>query len=385
MRPGHASFGPTVVSAAAVAPVLIWMLVSGPRWAGDTPTYAAWADALISVRFDVFEFLRSNTFTAPLVLYLGWIVTVALAKILAGGAWPWALLALNGVAVWWAVRTTVASVASQRAIAAAWVAGLWLAWSPDVWVFAPLVLGDLWFTALCTVVVAALMRWPAGSPAHIIAIAGLATITRPATAPLLVCGILVLSGTVRWSTRSTKWAVGLAAIAAITVVAAHAWVVTAPVWLPDTLLPWGERLRAHYARGVVVMERPDTFVAPALTISSAVALTLRKWAYFFSPWLPGYSGRHVAINLLWFVPLYAAIVLAVWRAPNRFMVHVLVLYVGLLSGFHALQELDFDQRYRIPALPAMVILAGLSVPWLSDAGAPTRLRRDDISRRVVDS
>src|SRR5687767_3816865 len=124
MRPGHASFGPTVVSAAAVAPVLIWMLVSGPRWAGDTPTYAAWADALISVRFHVFEFLRSNTFTAPLVLYLGWIVTVALAKILAGGAWPWALLALNGVAVWWAVRTTVASVASQRAIAAAWVAGL---------------------------------------------------------------------------------------------------------------------------------------------------------------------------------------------------------------------------------------------------------------------
>jgi len=362
--------------------LLIWMLVSGPRWAVDTATYAAWADALISVRFQVFEFLRSNTFTAPLVLYLGWILTVSLAKVLAGGAWPWALLALNALAAWWAVRTVFVSVAAQRTLAAAWVAGLWLACSPDVWVFASLVLSDLWFTALCTVVVAALLRCPARWPIHVVVIAGLATITRPATAPLVVCIALVLSGVVRWSASSTRWAVALAAIVAITVVVAHARVMTAPVWLPETLLPWGEMLRGQYARGVVVYDRPDTFVAPALTLSSAVALTLRKWAYFFSPWLPGYSARHVAINLLWFVPLYAAIALAVWRAPNRFMVHVLLLYVGLLSGFHAIGELDFDQRYRIPALPAMVILAGFSLQRLPDAwtGEPHSL--GGIPRRV---
>ena len=348
------------MSVAFIFPLLIWMLMSGPRWAGDTPTYSAWADALIDARFNAVEFLRSNTFTAPLLLYLGWIVTVALAKVLAGDTWPWLLLALNGVAVWWAVRTTVVSVSCQRALAVAWVAGLWVACSPDVWVFAPLVLGDLWFTALCTVVIGALLGWPGRLPIHVVAIAGLAIITRPATAPLVVCIALVLSGAVRWSTSSIKWAVALAALVAITVVVVHAWVITTTVWVPGALLPWVERLRDHYAHGVVVVERPETFVAPALTLPGAVALTMRKWIYFFSPWLSGYSPRHLAINLLWFVPLYAAIAHSVWRAPNRFAVHVLLLYVGLVSGFHALQELDFDQRYRIPVLPAMVMLASLS-------------------------
>jgi hypothetical protein len=362
MQSRTAALGATVVSAAAVSPVLIWMVIAGPRWAGDTPTYAAWADALIGARFHVLEFLRSNTFTAPLLLYLGWIMMVALAKVLGGGMWPWLLLGLNGVAVWWAARTTWVSMAGRRSLAAAAITAVWVGCSPDVWVFGPLILGDLWFTALSTAVIGGLLRWPRLVPIHIVAIAALASITRPVTAPLIVCVALVASGGVQWFTSSTRTATAVAVLAAAAIVIAHAWAVTGTVGVPSWLQLWFERLRDDYAHGVVIVDRPDTFVAPAQTLLAAVMLTLRKWVYFFSPWLPGYSARHVAVNLLWFVPLYAAIGVAIWRAPDRLAVHVLVAYIVLLSGFHALQQLDFDHRYRIPALPAMVMLAGLAFP-----------------------
>ncbi|MEX2269860.1 MAG: hypothetical protein WD690_00220 [Vicinamibacterales bacterium] len=242
------------------------------------------------------------------------------------------------------------------------LAVVWLGCSPDVWVFAPLILGDLWFTALSTAVLGGLLRWPRFMPIYVIAIAALASFTRPVTAPLIVCIALVVSGGVQRFTSSIRTATALAALVAAAIVIAHAWAITGTVGVPSWLLPWVERLRDDYAHGVVVVDRPDTFVAPAQTLFSAVALTLRKWVYFFSPWLPGYSVRHAAINLLWFGLLYAAIGVAIWRAPDRLAVHILVSYVVLLSGFHALQKLDFDHRYRIPALPAMVMLASLSFP-----------------------
>ena len=337
------------------------MCVAGPRSAGDTPTYAAWADALIAHRFQIPEFLRSQTFAAPLVLYLGWITIVALAKILAGAAWTWVLLAVNAIAVWWTATTTFVSVAHRRPTAIAVIATAWLVISPDIWIFAPLILGDLWFTALCTAIIGALLRWPAATPIEIIALAALATITRPATAPLIALIALVMSGAVRWSVSSIRAAAAIAAIGALAIVIAHGAVVTSAAWVPDWVLPWVDRLRSHYAQGVVVVERPDTFVAPAHTLWSAVRLTLLKWVSFFSPWLPGYSARHVAVNVLWLAPLYAAGIYAVYRGADRFAVYVLVLFIVMLSGFHALQELDFDQRYRIPALPAMVMLATLGI------------------------
>ena len=333
--------------------------MAGPRTAGDTPTYSAWADALIAHRFYVPAFLRSQTFTAPLLLYLGWISIVALAKIAAGGAWAWALLAINGVAVCWTAMTTLISVSHWRPMLVAVLAAAWLMVSPDIWIFAPLILGDLWFTALSTAIIGALLRWPAAMPIQIIALAALATVTRPVTAPLIALVALVMSGAVRWSASSIRLAVAVAALGALAIVIAHAAVVTSVAWVPDWLLPWVEKLRGQYAQGVVVVERPETFVAPADTLLSAVRLTLLKWVFFFSPWLPGYSARHVAVNVLWFAPLYVAGINAVFRGVDRYRIHLLLLFILMVSGFHALQELDFDQRYRIPALPALVMLAAL--------------------------
>lgn len=357
----------------AVAPIVAWLVASGPRWAGDTPTYAAWADGLIAADFNVAEFLRAHVFAAPLLLYIGWISIVAIAMVAAGSFWPWVLLAINGLAVWLMVRATVRFVTRQHALVAGGIAAAWLALSPDIWVFGRLLLSDLWFTAL-TALALTLALQPAPRLGYAGVLAAVAMTTRPTAAPLVLCLLAVASGALGWSSRSTARFAAVAALLALSVVVFHAWLITTTVPLPEWFNTWGTRLRLHYATGVVVVERPETFVEPAVTVVSAVLLTLRKWLYFFSPWLPGYSVRHTVINVLWFAPLYAGMLYAIWRAPYRLAVYGLLLFVGLLSGFHALQELDFDQRYRIPGLWAMVALASLSIPGgvrVKEAGAGT--------------
>lgn len=355
------SLGPEVIALAVVVPIVAWLAGTGPRWAGDTPTYAAWADGLIAAKFNVAEFLRSHTFAAPLLLYIGWILIVAIAKTMAGTLWPWVLLAINGLAIWLMARATLRCVAARHTLVAGGIAAAWLAVSPDIWVFGPLLLSDLWFTALTALALTMAIR-PVPRFAYAAGFAGLAAITRPTAAPLLLCVLAVVSGAVNWSTRSAVRSTAVAVLVALTVVIVHAWLMTTTVVLPEWFRIWGTRLREHYAMGIVVVERPETFVEPAVTLVGAMLLTLRKWLYFFSPWLPGYSLRHTAVNVLWFAPLYAGMLYAVWRAPHRVAVHALLLFVGLLSGFHALQELDFDQRYRIPGLWAMAALASLSIP-----------------------
>jgi hypothetical protein len=88
-----------------------------------------------------------------------------------------------------------------------------------------------------------------------------------------------------------------------------------------------------------------------------VALTLWKWLYYFAPWAGDYSAVHKAVNLLFFAPLYlfAAVALATWR--DRRSKALLVFFVLAFSGFHAVQQIDFDFRYRLPVLPALIMMA----------------------------
>ena len=60
---------------------------------------------------------------------------------------------------------------------------------------------------------------------------------------------------------------------------------------------------------------------------------------------------HNGVNLVWFVPLYVfgAVALAAWR--DRRLKALIVVYVLPFSAFHAVQQIDFDFRDRMPVLP----------------------------------
>jgi hypothetical protein len=134
--------------------------------------------------------------------------------------------------------------------------------------------------------------------------------------------------------------------------------------LQDTPAPvfevWIGRMRTAYAEGVVVFDRPETFLPAARSVPDVVRLTLVKLGYFFAPVLPGYSRSHVLINLAFFGSAYALAALAIARAAHRRAVLFLLIYIASVSLFHAMQEIDFDHRYRLPVLPALLLLSAMA-------------------------
>ena len=107
-------------------------------------------------------------------------------------------------------------------------------------------------------------------------------------------------------------------------------------------------------------------VEPAADFLGFVRVTLQKLIFFITPWLPHYSAAHTMINLLFFLPAYGLSIAAISNlrrlAPSQQRaVVVLALFVLSVAVFHAMLLVDSDHRYRLPVLPAIVMLSAIGL------------------------
>ncbi|MBI4346368.1 MAG: hypothetical protein HY553_05910 [Elusimicrobia bacterium] len=108
----------------------------------------------------------------------------------------------------------------------------------------------------------------------------------------------------------------------------------------------------------------------------------RKLRTFWSPVLPEFSYRHAALNLAWYVPLYATTLNGL-RSIGLRTAEVVVLVLGI-AGF-TLQAMitfvDYDQRFRLPAELLLIPLASLGARPLYEAVERAWRRRPASERR----
>jgi hypothetical protein len=314
----------------------------------DTSAYVQWADGLIAAHFDYGAFFGQYRFKTPLSLYGVWITLVAVARLIAPDAWPIVIVTANAIALFVVARAVIG--ASPRPVFAAMV----MFTAPDLWLFAPYLLSDVVYLAISTLALVAMLS----SPVTATGWTALACITRPSAPPLVVLLIARLSGVLTWAVIHERlfWRLVLG-IAATTLIL-HALVIHGAFPLPQRFDAMFADARNLYAVGVIITDRTPA-LGPLTTLPQIVGLTVLRELAFFSPWAHGFSARHTAVNLLYFVPLYVAVGAAIWHAKDRARVMMLTLFVLLVSGFHAMQNIDYDQRYRLPVLPALMILSTL--------------------------
>jgi hypothetical protein len=248
----------------------------------------------------------------------------------------------------------------------------------DLLTFVPFVLSDLiyWGLASLVLVVGCLLARERehdrgirhavlGSLLVVVAI-----LFRPVGVPLVVFWLLALACRVarglfdRFATAILAATVGLAVVAT----AWHAAIMIDPgAWpigrLPSILAV----LSQEYREGVLVYAPgSNLMVEPATTWIGAMRLSVQKLAYFLTPWLPSYSRAHTLINLAFFVPAYTLSVAALVnrnrlsQSQQRAVV-MLAVFVLTLAVFHTLVQIEYDHRYRLPMLPALVMLSAIGL------------------------
>lgn len=344
-----------------------WILLYGIRWGSDIDRLSLWADGLIAHHFDFASWLHDTRFVAPPILYLGFITVVAAAKVVAGTSWPALIVALNWAAVILIaalVLTTVRRVTSSGA--AVTVAAVLLV-NFEMLQFTTFPMTDVLFLGIATVVLVLALRAAEQRSARTIFLGSLALlfacVFRPAAAPLAVVWIVALL----WPR------LGLRMIASLVVLAVLLFAVLmhdVARWPFATLRSWVVYIHGSYAAGTIVTGRPETWVAPPAGYLDYLAMIARRWLYFFAPVVSGYSTLHKAANLLYFLPAYA---LALAGAALRRGAATTLLAAAILatSAFHAMQEVDFDHRYRLPALPPLILLAAIGAAEIARRSTAT--------------
>jgi len=354
-----------------------WTISSGVRLAVDTPTYSRWADALIGVGFNFSEYLRAQQFVAPPIFYLLWITTIAALKAVMGASWMTGVVVLNWLAVSLGAAVIIAAIRRLTGSAASMLlAMLLLLVAGDLLIFVPYVVSDVIFWAISTGVLACGVALAAAdgddrSARTRTIIAGTALIVaavmfRPVAVPLIAFWIIAIATFTfrplvdRFATPVLVLGVVIASVAILV----HANVLNHP---PASLPAMLTMVGAEYRAGMFVHQSsPPMLVEPAVDFLGFVRITLEKLLFFITPWLPHYSAAHTAINVLFFLPGYGLAIAAISNLrrlapPQQRAVVVLALFVLFVAVFHAMTLIDSDHRYRLPVLPALVMLASIGL------------------------
>ncbi|HEX6039267.1 hypothetical protein, partial [Longimicrobium sp.] len=362
---------PALAFALAAAVHAGYALLTGAAFGGDSEGYSQAADRLIASGFDYAGVVGQTQSTYPAAMYVLFATVVALLKLVFGGAWAAALVGLNVLAAAGtaALAVSVARRATDSALAAWGALALFTASFP-VTRWTPFILSDTTFLFLAFLVFAAaadrvLHRDKGWAP--VFALAAVAAFYRPTGAVLLPAAAWALYLARSRPGRGRRIVTGLVAGAGVAGVLVFSWIMQRPArWPLGALTGTVERTARFYRVGEVVSGREPTFHAPPSTVADYAAITADRFIHFFAVGASDFSLAHTLVNAAFFVPAY---LLAAWlfvamlrgrdglTQPRRDVFLAAAGFVLATAAFHALLQVDFDWRYRLPVLPHLMVLA----------------------------
>lgn len=345
---------------------------TGVRMASDSAAYAYWSARLVETGFDYPRLLAEASPQFPALLYVLFASLLALLRLGFGEGWTAALVALNLAAhVGLGLLVVRLAVRTTGSAAAGWAALLLFLGCHGIVKWVPFLLSDASFVflafAIFTLAAARILGdargWLAVAPA---AAAGI--FYRP-TGIVLVPD-LVLSW---WLSRrrvpflSRTRAALLLAAATLGGALLFAWLVQDPSrWPFVTLSTAFEVVAQGYAGGEVVNGRAETYHAPPAGLADYLLISADRFVHFFAIGARDHSLLHWTGSAAFFVPAYALagwLGFVLWRGDSALPPaerRVFVAAGGAVLAyavFHALVQVDYDWRYRLPILPHLILLA----------------------------
>lgn len=371
----------------------------GVTLAGDSGGYSRWANLLISKNYDIPAYLRDANFVIPPILYLGWVLVVALCKTAFGASWTTGLVVVNLI-LSVATGLMIVSLAYKmtRSLIPPITAFVLFVACYDIHVWIPLILSDISFMALSTTIAYLLVSGYAREKRNVgillapFLLSMVALIYRPTAMPIIMTIIVFYgmklifndSSALKRASFARKLFLSLIVMFALVSVA-HGFVMRDPsLWPLSFARGWIEQLSGEYRQGIVVYARPETYTSAPTSVLDFTFITVKKFVYYFAIDAKGFSLAHGIINYAFFIPAYSLSLVAIasMLSPNSSLssgswmtVFVSLLTIMFYAFFHSCQQIEFDWRYRLPCMPLIILLAGMG---MAEIEARWRRRRESV-------
>jgi hypothetical protein len=381
---------------------IFWSLYAynrGVVMSPDSGRHSIWADTLLKYNFNIFKFLGDVEFQVPPTFYYNWVIIVSLSKSLLGENSGLGIVVLNllaGIFVALLLFKTIWTITGKPACTI--FAGLLLLLCQDFFLWIPFVLSEILYSSLCFSIFILTLSFYQQHSEYLKRVIGVvillcyAIFFRPAWPPLLMFAILsiIIAFLFNWAetdpNKRHNFIIRCAFLACIlipTIIFIHSYLMLYPDKWP---FPFLENVLSmvsnDYQRGIVLYAHSETYHPPPSNFLDYAFISPHKMVAYFYISVDSYSFKHSLFNYIFFLPVYCLSIIAVVKlfkkdsglsSLNWWYIFSCTLFIFSFSFFHALEQIDFDFRYRVPCLPPLILLASLGLNELIN----------DISRRAL--
>lgn len=337
----------------------------------DSGQFSRWADILITLNFNLYSYYVQNTFINPNYLYTIPIVLIAIFKIVFETTWQNAFVIFNLILVFFSLILFSKSllILKVRPLIISMVIPI-LTLSVDLLIWPRYILSDTIFAFLIMFLVYFMIKSLVKKKNNyflFIFFIIIFFLTRPTSVPI----IFVITVFLLVSRLQINYIPKIVLSIICFLFIFTPFLFTFLYELMQTHL--GDNAQAlfiirHVEKGVIIDDRPETWLNAPKVFSDYVFLYLVRLLYFFTPYVKSFSTIHIIINLIH--PIIVFLSLAIWiKLGNKFdnmnKSIALVLFISFsVAAFHSFILIDYDFRYRFPIIMPLMIIFPISLEML---------------------
>jgi hypothetical protein len=336
----------------------------------DSERFARWADELIKLNFNIFDFFLIDKFTVRphLFFFSVPVFLIAVCKVIFVNEWQFAFLLLNLILVFFSLVFFVKSLLliKVRPILIALTLPI-IVISVDMLIWPRFILSDMIYAFLVLYVTHFIIRGIIIDRINylkLFIIIFLLFASRPSSIPVVVAIMLfiVISKFQIFLKQKNILLFVLAIFISIPFVLGLAYLI---IEINFSGIAKIDFLTDMVKKGMIIHDRPETWISKPDNFIDILFIYFLRLINFFNPYASTFSILHISLNVIQISIILLSI--SIWsffgshiKIYNKIFLFILLLSFSV-AAFHSFILIDYDWRYRFPIILPMLMLLPISL------------------------
>ena len=350
--------------------IAYYILKSGYSISSDSERYSRWADNLINLNFNFYEFfsIEKASHRPSLFFFSVPVLLIALCKVVFLAEWQFSFLILNLIFVFFSLIIFVKCLLliEVRSILISITLPIILI-SVDILTWPKFILSDMIYAFLVLYAVYFIIKVIVNNKINyleLFIIIFLLFASRPSSIPV-VFAILSFITILKLQIILSKKKILLIILFIIFSTPLILGMVYSFIEFKFNYIAKVDFLTEMVKNGIIVHDRPETWVDTPNNFIDVVYIYSLRLVNFFNPYAKTFSILHIVFNVFqMFIILLSIFIWVLLRdytkSQNKIYFFIIMLSL-IVAAFHSFILIDFDWRYRFPILLPLTILFPISM------------------------
>ena len=352
----------TIVSLLLIA---YYNINSGIVISSDSKTYSEWADILIKLNFNLYNYYSQNTFINPNYIYTIPVLLVAILKVIFGTEWQIAFFYVNLILLIFSIIIFSKSLQllKVRPLIISFAMPI-LTLSVDLLTWPRYILTDVMFSFLVLLLIFIMIKDIVNkqqSYLYILLMIILIYLTRPTSLPFIFAIVSFIG------LNKLKYSQRFILTSFLTLIIFMPFLFAIIFKFMTTYLsdvPQVLFLIEMVNAGIVIHDRPETWIGAPSSFFDLAYLYFVRFIFFFNPYAESFSSIHIILNTLQTLLILFSICLFLFskekiETMNKSVILILIISLSV-AFFHSFTLIDYDWRYRFPIIVPLIMIFPIS-------------------------